>query len=228
MQMWDSTTAADIPRSADAPGNVVVAWNGGEFNWSDADRASFSHAVLQSISPNASIAADWLDIERGDVDPTDVADITGWVAREHGGLYLSYSNWAMVRGYFPKDPPPWWVADYLGTLPPTPPVIPAAWLALGVVAWQYAGSPGTSPGHYDMSVTAPGWPVLPAPSPEEAEHMNGPVFAPDGSKVYAGIYAANGHVIELAETGPGSNAYLWRDVHDLVTNATPTPPPGIE
>ncbi len=243
MLAYDSVEASAIP--ADAA--LVIGWGDGAYRWSAADWARFSTPFKQTVVYTAADDGDWLDIEHGDAS---AADAPGWVQRQRerpvwpGGLYTYYANWANVRlelaaaGVVCRR---WWIAYELGRLPESAPPISAGWLAAGVVLWQFAQSPGISPGHYDMSSIAPGYlpagPPPPAPfRPEEVHEMNGPVFDVQGKRHYSGLVAAENpdgtpakdaagnptfQVVTWEETAPGSAQWTWRALASDTTNGAP-------
>jgi hypothetical protein len=142
LTMYDSTTAADIYAANSNP-DVVAGYAFGTYAWDDADWALFPNADKFHITPNAYyLNADILDVETGDVSPTDSKDIIMWVQNSNGAkiVYCGLENWALIRTYFPVNPPLWWVAHYTGE----PTIPPGAW---GI---QYANQPITG-GHYDLS-----------------------------------------------------------------------------
>lgn len=123
--------------------------------------ARFTTPYKFSITRVATVGAYWADIEPGCIWPmqTGVDMLTAGLVT---GLYIDESNWSALRDLIAPTAfaPPYWVAEYPDTYP-TDPVIPQSWLDENCVQWQFSSSPGTSPGDYDLSVTAPTWPESP-------------------------------------------------------------------
>lgn len=159
-RMYDSTNIGDIPKTA---GMIAVYADGRYEGTEAAARARFPHALLVTITVRGEADRNVCDCETGDLTPAEAAR---WAKAEiaagrHPTIYCSDSPWPSVKaavhaaGIDAKDVS-WWIAHYDGD--PTIPV--------GAVAKQYEGSPGNSPGHYDLSSVADYWPgVDPAPKP---------------------------------------------------------------
>ncbi len=140
---YDSTTAADIPASA----QMVLGYiNGGWWSANDWTLHPGAHQESISVTPFAN-AGDWLDVETGDAFPWQAP---GWVVmrRQAGhpnpGVYVEYSKWAATANEFHLrgiPEPRWWIAlwDGIAQLPP------------GAFGKQYSHPPGSG-GHYDLSV----------------------------------------------------------------------------
>ena len=221
MIAYDSDNLDDIPDTA----QFVLYYADGQPGTATLTQlARFPSAIKQSITRDPFISAYWGDVEPGCIWPIATA-VSVWRQKLVKGLYVDESNWASLRAALSTAgliPPPYWVAQYPNVFPTS---ISQSWIDLGCVMWQVADD-STSGGHYDLSITAPNFPIITAPLSKELT-MNGPIILPSGAKLYSGIYPANGHVIELEETGPSTNAYLWRDINDLCTNNLPTPCPPI-
>ena len=216
---YDSDNLSDIPSPSTV--QLLLYYNDGESGSATPEQlALFPSAFKQSISRVYGKPAYWGDVEPGCLWPI----AQGVAAFQQGyvhGLYVAESNWSALRSAIPSLQPPYWIADELATYPTSPPSIPQSWLDLGCVLWQYALSPGISPGHYDISVAAPGFPgPIPLPAIPKELLMNGPIFDPQGRKHFAGIYPSNGHVIELVETAAGTNQFDWYDQTDNCINGT--------
>lgn len=141
--VYDSTSAQDIH---DAFPNAagVAGYCAGTFEWTAADWALFPNAFKLRITPSADVLdADVLDVETGDVAPTDETAIVNWTRNSTGLriVYCGLANWQLLKSYFPSTPPLWWVAHYTGV-----PTIPTG--AWGI---QYANQPLTGY-HLDTSV----------------------------------------------------------------------------
>lgn len=148
--MYDSTTASDIPANAE----MVAGYVDGLYKWTPSDWARFPHAVKVRIAVfQTTNDGHVLDVENGNATPAQSVD---WVVmRRHAGqdptVYCGESAWPTIREQFRLrniQQPHWWIANYNGG-----PAIPA-----GAIAIQYLGSPGNSPGHYDVSNVADYWP----------------------------------------------------------------------
>lgn len=141
--MYDSTSASDIPVSADA----VAGYVDGRFAWSVADWARFATPRKLRIATQAATNdGHALDVETFDATPEQAP---GWVRmRVAAGVqwpivYCNRSTWPDVRRACAGLSVRWWIA----TLDRTTPFILA-----GASATQYAGS-AQSGGHYDLSLT---------------------------------------------------------------------------
>lgn len=171
--MYDSVTATDIPTSAAMVAGYAAA--DPSFAWSPADWARFPNAVKVVIATRASVTGlgiHVLDVETGDATP---AEAPGWANTQRAlgqipSVYCNASTWPSVQSAFTTaavDQPYYWIAAYPGGGP----VIPA-----GAIAHQYA-DPGTSGGHYDLSVVADYWPgVDPATPGSEPMGMTAGTF----------------------------------------------------
>jgi LysM repeat protein len=172
--MYDSTTAADIPTSAQMVGGYLPP---NRYAWSAADWARFPHAVQVRIVIAASTNdGQVLDVEQGDATPTEAP---GWArmrraAGQDPTIYCNASTWGAVRSAFDAagEPQPlYWIAQY-DRNPSIPP---------GAVAKQYADPDHGSGGHWDLSIVADVWPGVDthgaAPGP-------GPGPGPVGGRMY--------------------------------------------
>jgi hypothetical protein len=159
---YDSDNLDDIPADA----QLVLYYDDGQpGSATPAQLERFPTAILQSITRSPNVVAYWGDVEPGCIWPISQA-VTVWKENLVKGLYISESNWLALRQAISTSgtpPPPYWVAAY-PDIYPTNPSIPQSWIDLGCVLWQFAGSPGTSPGHYDQSITIPNFPT-PLPPP---------------------------------------------------------------
>ena len=166
--MYDSITPADIPPSAGMVGGYVppskfaAAWTNG--GW-----ARFAHAVQVKVTPTASVhgrGVHVLDVETGDAVP---AQVPGWVSASRAAgqeptVYMNVATWAPVINacVAARVPvPQFWVANWNGQQ--NLPSIVVGGITHTAIAHQYA-DPATSGGHFDLSVVAPYWPGVDAPS----------------------------------------------------------------
>lgn len=151
---YDSDNLDDIPSSA----QLVNYYDDGEpGSATPAQLSRFPTAFKYSITRKLGTPGFWADIESGTMSIADGVNM--WRAGQVQGLYVAESNWLSLRqaiasASLPK--PPYWVAEYPYTRPINPSV-PSSWIALGCVMWQFSDPP-QSGGHYDLSVTAPGFP----------------------------------------------------------------------
>jgi hypothetical protein len=217
--MFDSTTAADIPLSAELVGGYVD----GEWQWTTSDWALFPAARHVRIAVWASTdAGTVLDVESGNATPLEAP---AWVQMRRAAgvdptVYMSESTWPAVRAAFTAQgvpEPHWWVAHY-----GVPAAIPA-----GAVAHQYADEALTG-GHYDMSVVADYWPgVDPAPAPAPTEevdmllldHGAGDIWLLSGG-VYVSVGASGSNPNEDALYNAGvRTAVISPDVHAAILAA---------
>ena len=164
---YDSDNIDDIPSDVE----LVLFYNDGEPGTATAHQlARFANTPKQSITRRAGSPGYWGDVEPGCIWPISAA-VDVWRYRLVTGLYVDESNWATLRAAIFNvaifnvglSPPPYWVAAYPNTLP-TDPAVPQQWIDRGCVMWQFADPP-KSGGHYDLSVTAPGFPPAPQPQP---------------------------------------------------------------
>jgi hypothetical protein len=149
--MFDSTTAADIPRHA-----VLVAGyvSPSIHAWSAADWALFPHAVKVRIGVSAQVDdGHVLDVEPNLAGP---AEAPGWVRRRRAAgvdpsVYCNLSTWPAVRKAFRDQgvpEPHYWIAKYDNDARPM----------AGAVAKQYADQEHHGGGHFDLSIVADSWP----------------------------------------------------------------------
>lgn len=237
-QMYDSTTAADIPTTA----MIVGGYIDGFYAWTVEDWARFPSAVQVDIIVDPSHDdGDVYDCETGNGIP---ADAPLWVAKRRNSghsypvVYCNLSTWQAVKDAFVNasvTPPGYWIAEWTGQ----PHMIP------GADAVQYA-DPTTSGGHYDLSEVYSGpWldavtpPVAPAqPQPRELS-MTTPYMAGDDVRavqahVGAGVDGIYGPqtaaAVQRWQTAHGLTPdgivgpLTW---HSLETNPPYTPPPAL-
>lgn len=161
--MYDSTVAADIPRTA----AMVAGYVDGVPRWSAADWNWFPNAIKVRIALDpATDDGQVLDVERGAANPDQAP---GWVRRRRAAgqiptVYCSQALWATVRAEFARQDvaePLWWIAAYPGTGPNTVPD--------GAVAHQFAGENTGSGGHYDLSAVLDYWPGVDVRPSNEGE-----------------------------------------------------------
>lgn len=162
--MYDSVTVADIPHVA----TMIAGYVDGIYANVPAIRQRFPHATIVTVTVKGTPGANVIDCEPGDASPAQAA---AWAKREVAAgrkptIYCMASQWVQVKlavasaGVTGKVS--YWIADYDGQ-----PAVPS-----GAVAKQYLGSPGNSPGHYDVSVVAAHWPgVDPDPKPLSARQQ---------------------------------------------------------
>lgn len=117
--MWvgyDDVTLALIPHNAP----VVFAYEDGDFRNLALARRAFPHAHVFSICVNAAHDGDFLDVERGDADPSQLKE---WWLRQHErgvwrpGPYASIGNGMpqceeIMRTLATRDEYRLWSADY--------------------------------------------------------------------------------------------------------------------
>jgi hypothetical protein len=160
---YDSDNLDDIPADA----QLVLYYADNEpGSATSAQLARFSTPYKQSITRRYGIPAYWGDVEAGCLSISQGAAMfqQGLVS----GLYVDSSDWPTLRAAIPSLIPKYWIAEYPFTYPSNPSIERdhPDWIPLGCVMWQFAGSPGTSPGHYDQSVTILGFPApIPHPLP---------------------------------------------------------------
>jgi hypothetical protein len=152
---YDSDNLDAIPDTAD----LVMYYDDGENgSATPAQLTRLKNAIQLSITRRL-VPGYWGDIEPGCLWPIS----QGVQALADGlvtGLYCQLSIWSDVRdAVFAARlaAPPYWVAAY-PNVTPDPPVVDPAWIALGAVMWQYVDPP-RSGGHFDLSVTAPAFPI---------------------------------------------------------------------
>lgn len=148
---YDSVTIADVPAKAE----MVACYVDGRYRNEPEARKRFPKATIVTITVTGQAGAHVADCEMGDLDPAAAAR---WAKAEVKAgrkptIYCAASQWSTVKRAVGRTKVSWWIADYDGK-----PVIPA-----GAVAKQYLGSPGNSPGHYDVSVVVDHWPGVDRP-----------------------------------------------------------------
>lgn len=156
--MYDSVTAADIPRGA----GMVAGYVDGIYRWSDADWARFPKATKVRITVGSgTLDADVADMENGDYTPDQAA---AWEKRKiaRDGFAVSYFSisrlpqmqQARERAKVDRSKVGNWFADWNGI----PKVI------TGSLATQYQHPPASG-GHYDLSAVVDYWPGVDPPPP---------------------------------------------------------------
>src|SRR4051794_34353068 len=132
--MYDSTEAADIPRTAEIVAGYLAP---SRYAWSAADWARFPNAIKVRIAIFANVDdGHVLDVEPGDATP---AQAPGWAKRRRASgvdptIYCNASTWSTVRAEFRRQgvaEPHYWIAKYDGV----------AELPSGAIAKQYANPP---------------------------------------------------------------------------------------
>lgn len=233
-EMFDSTTAADIPAGAVMVGAYLRP---SRYQWSAADRARFPYARFVNITPSASVygtedgfPVHVLDVENGDATADQVP---GWVTNSRAAgqeptVYTFLANWAAVIRAIDAAHlahPPYWIASWNNTR--DLPSITVNGVTHTATAHQYAGS-ATSGGHYDRSCVAPYWPgVDPAPTPAPAteEDMGFSVQVSgtgDGTVQSVQVPAAGMKYINFA-TGFGNTLTIKQALCYGATPADPAP-----
>jgi hypothetical protein len=157
--MYDSTVPSAIPTDA----TVVAGYLDGAFAWHPTDWVRFPLAQKVGIltSPSSAVpglgvySAIVLDVENHDARPADVgaflaeAQAAGWLADQRV-IYCDLSTLPAVKAAVMASGrgAVYWTADPGAT-----------GLTPGADATQYQYPPNT-PGYYDLSLTAQGWPPL--------------------------------------------------------------------
>ena len=150
--MYDSLDVTAIPAGA----TFVAGYIDGEDRTWQALVRRFPKAHKESITRSPQFRADWLDVESGAAQPSDVPAWTAWM-RSLGlipGVYTTADNWSVIVtlcGARRIAPPLWWAADWTGE----------PHLVTGSVATQWTSpiSPvNPSPGDYDVSLIGPNFP----------------------------------------------------------------------
>lgn len=143
--MYDSDNIDDIPDNA----RIVAYYNDGEAGTATPTQlARFiaNGTVLVSITRRYGVRAKVIDYESGAATLSNVIDqIDNHLSDT---VYASYDMFPYINNVLPGRVYNKWCADYSMTaIPP------------GFVGIQFAGSPGASPGHYDLSyIVDSGWP----------------------------------------------------------------------
>lgn len=154
---YDSVTVADLP----ADGDLYLGYVDGSYANVDAIRRRFPHKPVVGITVTGqTLDAHMADVERGDLSPASGA---AWAARkvkagQHPTIYTYAANAGAVQAACSAaglTPVQWslFIAAYDGK----------AEVPHGTVGKQYLGSPGNSPGHYDVSAVADYWPGVDQP-----------------------------------------------------------------
>ena len=240
LKMVDSIEAADLPATAGIlDADIAAGYVDGKWPSYAAIVARFPSALVLSVTIAQGTFADFIDHEPG------VAGVAASVAQVEGklseGIYCDLADWpaviaAIAAAGAPR--PVYWVADELEQYPAELPAIPADWITLGCVAWQFALAPGISPGPYDVSSVLSSWlyPAPPAPNMEDLENMQAGIDT-SGRRWVTGIDSPagvpNGQVVTFIETAVGSNQYQWFAVSAVVPTGSSQPgtvngaPPAI-
>jgi hypothetical protein len=147
--MYDAVDWQSIPDWAAAVAGYV---NGAISTW---PKAAWDHfgslgipALRIDVIGNSPGNSDVLDIERGDVDPSDATTIGNWLSAKlaAGGplpkLYCNTSSIAAVRVSAGGKPFKWWAAHYTGVAHQEP----------GADATQWTDPSTGSGGDYDLSL----------------------------------------------------------------------------
>jgi hypothetical protein len=173
--MYDSVTAADIPRGA----LMVAGYVDGAYAWTEADWNLHAKARWVRITVGSgTLDADVADVENGDYTPATAA---AWGKRKLArgdapGYYISESRLPQLyaalsaAGMDPYKGHVVWVALWDGVY--------AQWD--GATAKQYQHPPGSG-GHYDLSWVADYWPGIdppPVPAPAPPPPAPGPTPPP--------------------------------------------------
>lgn len=168
--MYDSDDPTEIPPDA----AIVAAYIDGPDPTIQRVNARFPNAQMVTITLNGNKPAMVCDVENG---AASVADGVRWAQSELNAgrrpcLYYSWGKnganadamagalWAALINPSHVDH---WVADWTGV----------AHLRPGTVATQWASPSTGSPGHYDISTTAEGWPPAPTPAPTSSSIVKG-------------------------------------------------------
>ena len=153
LKMVDSIEAADLPATAGIlDADIAAGYVDGKWPSYAAIVARFPSALVLSVTIAQGTFADFIDHEPGDAGvAASVAQVEGKLSE---GIYCDLADWpaviaAIAAAGAPR--PVYWVADELEQYPAELPAIPADWITLGCVAWQFALAPGISPGPYDVS-----------------------------------------------------------------------------
>lgn len=153
--MFDSTTAADVPKG----GDLYAGYVDGRYVTASALRKRFPKATVVTITVLGTPGAHVCDTEPGNIG---VAGAVRWakneiVAGRKPTLYCMASMWPQVKTAAKKagidGKVSYWIASYDGK----------AEIPKGAVAKQYLhgdkNNPGSySGGHYDTSIVADRWP----------------------------------------------------------------------
>ena len=143
-QLFDSTSAADIPADAKEVAGYI---DGAYVTWPQL-RVRFPHAKKLSITVTGSLRAACADVETGDLTPAQGALWASRKAqlRQRPRLYCNLSTWHEVIDacsalHLPPHVVWWWIADWTGH----------AHAIAGASCVQYASPGYGSHGHYDVS-----------------------------------------------------------------------------
>lgn len=169
--VYDSTSISDVPEHAE---NLLCYVDGHYPTNATEARKRFPKARVFTITLDGGTAnADFVDCEPGACWPPSHA--AAWVKHrksigKFAGVYCGESNWPEVKAAMKAAG----VSTYVGqnyliaAYPGDGPVIPK-----GAIGHQWQGSPGNSPGHYDVSVFLDYIPGLdPKPKPPKPEALS--------------------------------------------------------
>lgn len=192
--MYDAVDPANVPRDAQA----VAGYFDGHYVWTVDDWALFPGVPHVPITVFGAPSVRVCDCEAGDLTPARAA---AWAASEVSSgrrptIYCNTSTMPAVKTALAAlnlslgtaGEVDWWQAQYDGV------AVLARVNGVMPVAKQYAGSPGNSPGPYDVSVADPAWlgtvptppaPPPPPPTPSRSADMGKTAHAarPDGSGI---------------------------------------------
>jgi hypothetical protein len=223
---YDSDNLDDIPSSiASDPSIVLNYYDDGEPGTATpAQLARFATTHRYSITRTPNVVAYWADIESGTMSIAQAVQCLK--DNTVTGLYIAESNWASLRQAVARallPPPPYWVAAY-PTTTPTNPAVPPSWVTLGCVQWQYVDPPNSG-GHYDISVTAPGFPPPPVVLPNDEDDMTFGTIDVNGKPCAAIFYASPVGAlvgwVQTSGTGPyPTGTWEWFDMTNpqILTN----------
>lgn len=161
---YDSDNLDLIPDNIAADPTILLLYyaDGEPGSATDQQLSRFITPYRQSITRRYGTPGYWGDCEAGAL--TIPQSIGMWQQGQIHGIYVDESDWPTVEAATNNLIPPYWIAQY--PIPaPTIPVVDPSWIARGCVMWQYADPDTGSGGHWDLSVTAPGFPVAGTPTP---------------------------------------------------------------
>lgn len=152
--MYDSVSPSSYPPDTD----YFAAYDDGDFSDFIVTQQRFPQAIGQSITVKYGTKARIIDQENGDATQGQAAlQIKGGLSDT---IYCSESPWASQRAVCANVgiSPFYWIASYIGEGETWPTEIPAAWVGLGCVAWQF-----TDTGPFDVSLALLSWTGGPLP-----------------------------------------------------------------
>jgi hypothetical protein len=206
---YDSDNIDDIPLSAEL---LLYYADGEPGTATPLQLQRFSTITIkQSITRNLNSPAYWGDVEPGCLWPINQA-IAAWQQKLVKGFYIDASNWTTLRDAIAAaqlQPPPYWVAEYPSGPLLVNPAVPQSWIDLGCVMWQYIDPP-QSGGHFDLSVTVPGFPVPIPIQPFEGLKIMSVAFNPTtGLRTIEGSDVFDDTIV-VTETAP--NVWAFQNV----------------